>query len=158
LKRKTPGGIWALRIVTIAIALIVVIVIGTVAYSAYEDYTVVRSELAGGSNQATALISPQGSGETVSLNINFSNKGFYTLDVSVSCAYPSSNVVCQPAEVSVAPGQQGELRFKMTVVDLSLYQGSSDKAINGTVSVSLQPLVTLKVGTDFSSAVSGGGE
>jgi uncharacterized protein (UPF0333 family) len=157
LKRKTPGGIWALRIVTIAIAVIVVVVIGTIAYSAYEDYTVVRSELAGGSNQATALVSRQGSGETVSLNITFSNKGFYTLNVSVTCAYPDSNVVCQPAKVSVAPGQQGVLRFRMTVADYSLYQSSSDKAINGTVSVSLEPLVTLTIGTDFSSAVNGGG-
>ena len=157
MKRKTPGGIWALRIVTIALALIVVVVVATVAYSAYEDYNVVRSELAGGSNQATALIAPQGNGETVSLNITLSNKGFYALNVTVTCAYPDSNVVCQPASVNLAPGQQGELRFRMTIIDLSQYQSSDIKAINGTLSVSLEPLVTLTIGTDFSSAVSGGG-
>ena len=117
MKRKTPTGIWALRVVTIAIALIVIVIIGTVAYSAYEDYTVVRSELAGGSNQATAVVSPQGASETVSLNITLSNRGFYTLNVTVTCTYPSSNVVCQPASVSVPPGQDGVLRFRMTVVD-----------------------------------------
>jgi hypothetical protein len=157
LKRKTPAGIWALRAVTIAIALIVVLAIGTVAYSAYEDYTVVRSELAGGSNQAVALVSRQGNSETVSLNITLSNSGLYTLNVGVSCSYPTSNVVCQPSSVSVAPGQQGVLRFRMMVADLSQFESSGDKVVNGTVTVSLQPFVTLTLGTDFGSAVNGGG-
>ena len=157
MKRKTPRGIWALRAVTVAVALIVIIVVGTVAYSAYEDYTVVRSEFAGGSNPAVAQVVKNGNSESVSLAINFTNKGIYTLNVSVSCTYPSPNVSCQPASAGVAPGQQGTLHFMMTVNSLSEYASSSDHRVNGTVSVSLEPFITLTIGTDFSSAINGGG-
>ena len=156
MKPKTPRGIWALRAVTVAIAIIVIAAVGTVAYSAYEDYTAVRSEFAGGSSPAVAQVVRNGNSETVSLNISFANRGLYTLNVSVSCTYPDSNVVCQPAAVSVDPGQQGTLHFMMTVADLAEYQSSSDQTINGTVHVEMQPFVSLSIGTDFRSAVNGG--
>ena len=156
-KRKTPMGIWALRGVTVAIAVIVLLVIGTVAYSAYEDYTAVKAELAGGNQQAVGAAVLRGSTETVSINITVPNNGLYPLNVTLSCDYPTTNVVCQGTSVDVSPGGQGVLRFRMTVLDLSVFEGSDNKVINGTVAISMTPFVGLTVGTDFGGFVKSGG-
>lgn len=156
-KRKTPGGIWALRAVTIIVALLVLLVVGSVGYSAYEDYTAVRSELAGGSQQAVGAAVRQGSSEVVSINITVPNRGLYTLNVTLTCDYPTSNVVCQTASVSVPPGQEGVLRFRMTVVDVVTFANSPDQSINGTVAVEMQPFVKLIIGTNFGGFVNTGG-
>ena len=156
-KPKTPLGIWALRGVTVAIALLLLLVIGTVAYSAYEDYTAVRAELAGGSQQAVGAAVLRGSTETVSINITVPNNGLYPLNVTLSCNYPTSNVVCQRTTVDVSPGGQGVLRFRMTIVDVSQFEGSDNQVINGTVAISMTPFVGLTVGTNFGGFVNTGG-
>ena len=150
-------GIWALRGVTVAVALIVLLVIGTVAYSAYEDYSAVRAELAGGSRQAVGAAVLRGSMETVSINITVPNDGLYPLNVTLTCNYPTPNVVCQRTSVNVSPGGEGVLRFRMTVSDVSLFENSSDRVINGTVAISMTPFVGLTVGTDFGGFVKTGG-
>jgi len=156
-KRKTPMGIWALRGVTVAVALIVLLVIGTVAYSAYEDYSAVRAELAGGSRQAVGAAVLRGSMETVSINITVPNDGLYPLNVTLTCNYPTPNVVCQRTSVNVSPGGEGVLRFRMTVSDVSLFENSGNRVINGTVAISMVPFVGLTVGTDFGGFVKTGG-
>ena len=157
MQRKTPKGIWALRGVTIAIALIVVVVIGTVAYSAYQDYTAVRSELTGGSNQAQGRGVLNGNTYTVSINITVPNSGLYTLDVSISCDTVNPNISCSPAHVSVPGGQEQVLRFKMTVFDVKGYLASGDRTINGTVAIGLEPFANLNIGVDLSGYVQTGG-
>ncbi len=157
MKRKTPGGIWALRAVTATIAIVVLIVIGTIAYSAYEDYNAIRSELAGGAHPAVAKAVTQGSSEIVSINVTFANRGLYPLNVSLSCTYPTSDVVCQTSSVAVPAGQTGTLHFKMTVVDAAQFLNSSNHTINGTVAIEMQPFVKLTVETDFGGFVSSGG-
>jgi len=156
-KRKTPLGIWALRGVTVAVAVVVLLVVGTVAYSAYEDYTAVKAELAGGSQQAIGAAVLRGPMESVSINITVPNNGLYPLNVTLSCDYPTPNVVCQGTSVDVSPGDQGVLRFRMTVLDVSEFEGSGDTMINGTVSISMAPFVGLTVGTDFGGFVKTGG-
>jgi hypothetical protein len=157
MKLKTPRGIWALRAVTITVALVAIVAVGTIAYSAYQDYTALRSELAGGSRQATGSAVLRGSSEYVSINITVPNGGVYSLNVTLSCSYPNPNVVCQPTNVVVPPGQQGVLRFRMTVVDLSAYESSADHNINGTVAIVMQPFVSLTIVTNFGGFVSAGG-
>jgi uncharacterized protein (UPF0333 family) len=157
LKRKTPRGIWALRAVSVAFALVVVIVIGTVGYSAYEDYTAVRAELSGGSQQAVGSAVLQGQSETVSLNITVPNHGLYSLNVTVVCGPQKEAVVCQPSQVVVPPGQQGVLRFRMTVVDLPRFEAAPSQRINGTVIISMEPFASVSIGTDFGGFVSSGG-
>jgi hypothetical protein len=156
LKRKTPAGVWALRAVTATIALVVILVLGSVAYSAYEDYTAVRSELVGGSQQAVGRAVLQGSSETISINITVPNRGLYTLNVTVSCSYPTSNVVCLPSQVNVPAGQQDVLHFRMIVADVSQFE-NSDRIINGTVDIAMGPFVSLSIGTNFGGSVSTGG-
>ena len=156
-KQKTPRGIWALRGVTVAITLILLVVVGTVAYSAYEDYSAVRAELAGGSQQAVGAAVLRGSTETVSINITVPNKGLYPLNVTLACNYPTSNVVCQRASVNVPPGEEGVLRFRMTVSDVSQFESSDNRVVNGTVSISMSPFVGLTVGTDFGGFIKSGG-
>ena len=157
-KRKTPMGIWALRGITVAVALIVLLVIGSVVYSAYEDYSAVKAELAGGSQQAVGAAVLRGTTETVSINITVPNKGLYPLNVTISCDYPTSNVMCQRTSVDVAPGGEGVLRFRMTVFDISQFENSVSKVINGTVAISMTPFVGLTVGTDFGGFVKTGGD
>jgi len=157
MKRKTPRGIWALRAVSVALALIVIIVIGTLGYSAYEDYTAVRAELSGGSQQAVGSAVLQGQSETVSLNITVPNRGLYALNVTVVCGPQEVAVTCQPSEVVVPPGQQGVLRFRMTVVDLSQFEAAPSHRINGTVIISMEPFASVSIGTDFGGFVSSGG-
>ena len=157
MKRRTPRGIWALRVVTIAIAIIVVLVIGSVAYSAYEDYTAIRSELAGGSSQAVGRAVLKGSSETISINITVPNRGLYALNVSMSCDYPTSNVVCSDAGVVVPAGSQGVLRFEMTVADVAQFEGSPNHSVNGTVAIQMPPFASVSVVTDFGGFVKQGG-
>jgi len=157
-KRKTPLGIWALRGVTVAIALGVLLVIGTVAYSGYEDYTAVKAELAGGPHQAVGAAVLRGSTETVSINITVPNNGLYPLNVTLTCDYPTPNIVCQRASVDVSPGGQGVLRFTMTVLDISQFEDSGNQVVNGTVAISMAPFVGLTVGTNFGGFVKPGGD
>lgn len=156
-KRKTPGGIWALRAVTIAITVIVLLVVGSIAYSAYEDYNAIRPYLGGGSQAAPGTITPQGSSAIVSFNFTIPNGGLYTLNVTVTCHPLNSDVVCAPSSVNIPPGQNGVLRFKMTVVNVQGFVSSSDRSIPGTVAISLGPFVSLSVGTDFGGFISTGG-
>lgn len=156
-KRKTPIGIWALRGVTVAVFLVVMLVVGTVAYSAYEDYSAVKAELAGGSKQAAGVAVLRGPSETVSINITVPNNGLYPLNVTLACDYPTSNVVCQRTSVNVPPGGEGVLRFRMTVSNFSQFEDSGNQVINGTVSISMSPFVGLTVGTDFGGFVKSGG-
>ena len=156
-KPQTPRGLWALRGVTVAITLIVIIVLGTVAYSAYEDYTAVRSELAGGSNQAVGRAVITGTSEAISINITVPNRGLYTLNVTMSCEYPTSNVVCAPAHVSVPPGGQGVLRFAMNVANVTQFENSIDRRINGTVAIAMPPFASVSIQTDFGGFVNTGG-
>ena len=156
-KRKTPKGIWALRGVTVAIALIVLLVAGTVVYSAYEDYSAVRAELARGSQEAVGEAVLLGSAEVVSINITIPNNGLYPLNVTLTCSYPTPNVVCQRTSVDVAPGEGGILRFRVTVSDLSQFESSGNQVINGTVAISMMPFISLTVGTNFGGLVKPGG-
>jgi len=156
-KPKTPRGVWALRAVTIAITVIVILVVGTVAYSAYEDYTAVRAELAGGSNQAVGRAVLNGDSEAISINITIPNNGLYTLNVTLSCTYPTSNVVCTPAHVSVPAGGQGVLRFEMNVADLTQFESSAVHSVNGTVAIAMPPFASVSVQTDFGGFVKTGG-
>ena len=156
-KPKTPRGVWALRAVTIAVAVIVILVVGTVAYSAYEDYTAVRSELAGGSNQAVGRAVLSGSSEAISINITVPNRGLYTLNVTIACSYPSSNVVCTPAHVSVPPGGQDVLKFAMKVTNVAQFESATDHTVNGTVAIEMLPFVSVSVITDFGGFVQTGG-
>ncbi|MDE1852638.1 MAG: hypothetical protein KGI38_02690 [Thaumarchaeota archaeon] len=143
---------------TIAIALVVILVVGTVAYSAYEDYSAVRPEFQSGSNQVKASAAPYGSnGETVSINVTVPNSGIYTLNVTLTCNDTDPNVVCTAGHVSVPAGQQQVLMFKLTIVNVQQYLASSNRRINGTVSMGLGPFVSLSIGTDLSSLLPAGG-
>lgn len=152
-KRKTPRGIWALRGGTIVILLIVVIVVGTVLYSAYEDYTAVSPEFKPGSSQIQAVETPYGSGgATVSLSVTVPNGGLYTLNVTLTCDSSNPNVVCQAGHVSVPPGGRQVLHFDMTIANLQQY-AAGDRRINGTVAMGLEPFVSITIGTDLSGLV-----
>ena len=155
-RRKTPAGLKVIRGVSIAITLTLILVLGTVAYSAYQDWNAVKSELSGPSPQATGKAVMQGPSEVVSINITVPNRGLYTLNVTVSCT-PQPNIVCSPAQVSVPAGEQGILRFKMTVVDIAQYTSSSNHRIDGTVAIQLVPFASLGVGVDLGGFVHQGG-
>jgi hypothetical protein len=152
-KRKTPRGVWALRGVTIAIALVVILAVGTVVYSAYEDYSAVRPELSGGSSQPVGGITQNGNTATVSLTFTIPNAGLYTLNVTLTCDNSNPNVVCQAGHVSVPPGGKQVLRFNMTITNVQQYIDSGDRRINGTLAMALEPFVSISIGTDLSGLV-----
>jgi hypothetical protein len=156
MKRKTPAGIRVLRVISIAITIVVMLLIGSVVYSAYEDYSgVTRDFGSSGSGQVTAV--QQGTAELVSLNVTIPNKGLFTLNVTVTCTDQNPNIACDRATVSVPPGGQDVLRFHMTIKDVAAYQASADHRINGTVTVELVPYTSLSVGVDLASLVNQGG-
>ena len=152
--RKTPRGIWALRGVTIAVALLVILVVGTMIYSAYQEYNAIRPELSGGPNQPVGLITQNGNVAIVSLNFTIPNDGLYTINVTLTCDNSNPSVVCQEGHVTVPPGGEQVLRFKMTVTDVQRYVGSSDLRINGTLSLALEPFIGIAINTDLSSLAS----
>ncbi|MCL5671997.1 MAG: hypothetical protein JRM97_07875 [Nitrososphaerota archaeon] len=152
MKTRTPRGAWALRGVSVAVALAVILVVGTVAYSAYQDYTAVKAELGSGPGGAVGSATLQGSAEVVSINITIPNKGLYTLNVTVSCAL-TPGVTCQPAQVSVPPGGEGVLHFRMTVANLSQFLAVPGQRVDGTVAIGLVPFAGLTIGVDLGSFV-----
>ena len=99
----------------------VVLVIGSVLYSAYEDYSAVRPELEGGSSQPIGGVTQNGNTATVSINFTIPNTGVYTLNVTLTCSDPNPNVVCAAGHVSVQPGERQVQRFKMTIVNVQQY-------------------------------------
>lgn len=155
LKRKAPTGIKLLRLVTVLITLLVILVLGSIVYSVYEDYTAFTSNLNGAQFAGKAVL--QGSSETITMNVTVPNKGVYPLSVAVACSPRTTNVVCQPAEVVVQPGQQGVLRFRLTVANVQQFLSSGDHRIDGTVTMELVPLSTLSVSVDFGGFIKSGG-
>ncbi|MDG7011257.1 MAG: hypothetical protein JRN57_03960 [Nitrososphaerota archaeon] len=155
MKPRTPRGIWALRVVTVTVALAVVVVAATVAYSAYEDYSGFRSGLSAGNKMVVGnAVYDQATGaETISFNVTVPNRGLYPLNVSISCSSASPSVQCRNATSDILPGQQGVLHFSMTVADVQQFLGSADRQINGTVAMTLAPFASLSVGVNFTSFV-----
>lgn len=157
MKPSTPNGIKALRAVSIAVTLISLAVIGSVLYSAYIDYSAVRNEFGAGSTARPSVhILVQGTDRVVTLNFTVNNRGFYPLDVSLSCLGPTPNIVCYPATVSVPAGQQRMLIFQFTVGNYIQYTTPGSLHINGTIGVMMGPFADLKIGTDFGSLAAGG--
>jgi hypothetical protein len=155
LKRRTPKGVWALRGVTVAVALVALLVVGSVAYSAYEDYSALRSGLASGNRPiaGTALYDQATGAETVSINVTVSNRGLYPLNVTISCSSSSPDVQCQTGGGVVPPGQQQVVRFEMTVSDVQQFLASGNHQVNGTVDLALEPFAELSVGVNFTGLI-----
>lgn len=155
MKRRTPGGIWALRGVTATITIIVIIVVASVAYSAYEDYSGFRAGTASGGNLISGSASyNQGTGaETISFNVTVPNRGLYPLNVTISCASLNPDVHCPAASADVSPGGEQVLHFQMTVDNVQQFLASSDHQVNGTVDMTLVPFASLSVGVNFTSFV-----
>ena len=142
-----------LRIVSIALTIMVVLVIGSIGYSAYMDYQGVADELHTAPNSlASGTVTTEGQSGVVSINITIPNKGMYTLDVSVSCSSSDPNVVCQQASVSIPPGQSDTLRFRMTLVNYTEFL-QSDMNVRGNVTIQLEPMASLSVGVNLGSLI-----
>lgn len=157
MKPKTPTGIKLLRVVSIAVTLISLVVIGSVLYSAYTDYRAVQDEFGGAAgHRPTVNITTEGTARMVTLSFTVSNRGLYTLTVSLSCDNPPPDIVCSPASVNVPSGQEKVMQFQFTVSDYSKYAVPGSLHINGTVGVQMAPFVDLSVGTDFASLASPG--
>ena len=99
-------------------------------------------------------ITQSGNTATVSLNFTIPNGGLYTLNVTLTCDNSNPNVVCQAGHVSVSPGGEQVLRFRMTITNIQQYVASGDRRINGTVAMALEPFVSIAIGTDLSGLVS----
>ena len=156
-KKKTPRGMKVIRGVSVAITLTLILVLGTVLFSAYQDWNAVKSELSGPSPEATGRAVMQGPSEIVSINITVPNRGLYTLNVTVSCT-PQTNIVCSRSGVSVPAGEQGTLRFKMTVVDLAQFVSSSSHRIDGAVAIQMVPFASVGIGVDLGGFVRQAGQ
>lgn len=155
MKRQTPRGVWALRGVTIAIALLVIIVIGSVAYSAYEEYDVVRG-LSGNSSLVSSKGTVSGNTATVSINVTIPNNGLYPINVTIICNNANPNIDCPISQVSIPSGQQGVLRFRITVFNVQQYT-AGNRSIPGTFTATLEPFASISVGVDLGGYFRQGG-
>lgn len=137
------------------ITVVVLLVIATIAYSAYQDYTAVRSELGGGGSGITAAgaFSQTTGSESISFSVTVPNRGMYAIDVSVSCTSASPDVICQTASLEVLPGQTQKLNFTMTVNNVVQFVNSGGSPINGTVTLGLKPFASISVRANFTSLV-----
>ena len=148
----------ALTGISLAVAIIVLLVVGTVGYSLYSDYNGIVGNLHQGGQGIQAGQTTVGSAERVTLNVTIPNKGMYTLSVAVACDPGQKfEIVCDPGSVSIAPGQQQVLRFAMTIGQFAQYQDSSDRRINGTLTVGLAPFLSFTVHVDLASLAGQGG-
>jgi len=135
------------------------LVLGTVAYSAYEDYRGVTTLFDAGSGRKLITVERtiQGQMVTVTLNATVPNQGLFTIEVDVSCTgQVNPNIVCTPASVTVPPGQRGTLTFQFVVKDVTKIPTGVPFHLNGTTSVAMVPVASITVGADFGAFVTGG--
>jgi hypothetical protein len=157
MKVKTPRGLKIIRTVTIVITLVVLAVVGSVIYSAYQGYNVALNEFKGGQG-ITSTTSQQGLAQVATVNVTIPNKGLYDLNVTISCPSPQqgSNAYCQSGTMVVPPGQQGVLTFHVVVQDLSAFLGGN-REINATVSIALVPYASLSFVVNLGNYLKQGG-
>ena len=149
MKVKTPRGLKVLRTVSIIITLVLFAVLGTVIYSAYSEYNIAMNEFKGGQG-ITSTTSMQGVSEVAIVNVTVPNKGWYDLNVTVSCpGLPAgSGAYCERGSVTVSPGGEDVLTFHVVVQDLSVFLGGN-REINATVSITMVPFASLSFGINL---------
>ncbi|MDG6985127.1 MAG: hypothetical protein JRM73_00065 [Nitrososphaerota archaeon] len=155
MKPKTPGGIWALRGISVLIALVVIGAILAVGFSAYQDYSGIKSEISSGNKPVSgiAVYNVTSGVETVSFNVTVPNRGLLMLNVTMSCSTSSAYVSCRSAQAEIPPGGEGALHFVMTVTDVKQFLSSTNRQVNGTIAMSLVPFVSLSIGLNFTKYV-----
>jgi hypothetical protein len=132
--------------------------VGSVLYSAYAEYQSVTAEFKQGQGGVVGE-TIQGAGAVFSANITIPDHGLYPITVTISCqdSQSSTNVYCQPASVTVQPGQSDVLRLHIHVQDLAAYRGAASARVNGTLDIDMPPFASLSVATDLSSLIPQGG-
>jgi hypothetical protein len=143
LKPNTPRGAKVLRGISIAVMLIVILVVVSVVYSAYSEYNVAMNEFRGGQG-VTSTTTRQGFSEIATVNITVPNKGLFPLNVTVACppAQQGANAYCESGTVTVPPGLQHVLTFRVVVNDFNAFLGGT-REINATVSINMQPFASV---------------
>ncbi|MBI3840995.1 MAG: hypothetical protein HY297_03450 [Thaumarchaeota archaeon] len=154
MKRPAPRSIRLLRVVSIVVSLISLLLISSVVYSAYADYRALTDQIGGsGAGRATLGAVQEGQSVLVTLNATVPNSGLYAIVVTMSCTGNPNLVQCDPARVTVPPGQVSRLTFHLTILNIAEYMAEPVHEINGTLFVDLVPFSSLSVGFDLGALV-----
>lgn len=149
----------SLRAVALVITLAVFISLVTIGYTVYADVPNVVNAVRGGA--PTSLVATkavvQGSATVFHLNVTFSNKGLYSIALSLSCLPPEeSGISCTSPSITVPPGQSQTLQFTMTVQNYSQI-AAGGLHVDGQMVVSLKPFISIAVAVDIGNLTAQGG-
>lgn len=158
MKREHTTAAGSLRAVALAITVVSVVTFVAVGYSAYSDVSGVQNVSQSGSHAVTARTVTQGNSATVYINATIANGGLLPLMVSLSCQGSQPGVSCTTGSVTVSPGENGTLRFQMTVANVSQFGSNlSGLHVNGTLMGELIPFASISVTFDLGSLLGSGG-
>ena len=142
-----------------AITLVTLVAVGSVAYSASQDYQGIAGSF--GSRQGPALhvgIIQVGLGAVAWVNASILNKGLYPIQVSFSCDQPQpQNVTCTAREVIIAPGSNDDFDVKIVVPDLAAFTAGVTPHIPGNLTLRLDPFASMSLRVDLGSILVQGG-
>ena len=142
----------SLRAVALAITLVSVVTFSAVLYSAYADFNGIVNNVQSGSHNI--IVTPVTSGDSATLYVNATipNDGLLPLQVSIACTSTQPGVTCNQASMTVPPKLTGQLKFQVSVADISqLQNGLSGLQVNGTITAELVPFASISATIDVGS-------
>ena len=160
MKREPSTASRALRAVSLVITLVSIVTFSTMGYSAFADLRGVISTLGSGGQGAASNLLVNGNSAELDFAYNVQNGGLYPLLISISCQPDASlSVSCSGGNVTIPAGATQQVRFAVSVADLTKLEGAiaagQQVRLNGTAQISLEPFATLSAVFDLGSILSG---
>ena len=150
----------ALRAASLAITLVSIVSVSTIAYSAIADYDGVVGVFShpAGSGPIEVRVVRQGEGATAYVNVTVPNRGLYPLRLTFLCLPPpGQGVTCTSADILISPRESGTFGFSVSVANVSMLQSGSNLRVGGNLSMGLEPFASITVRVDLTSALTQAG-
>ena len=159
MNREPSIAVSAFRAASMAITLVSIVAVSTIAYSAFEDFDGVVRVFSHppGSGTIQVRVVQQGAGATAYVNVSVANGGLYPLHLSFLCLPPpGQGVSCTSSDVNIVPRSSGTFGFVVTVANVSMLQPGSGLRVGGSMGMALEPFASMTISVDFSSALTQG--
>jgi len=159
LKREASILAHSLRAVALVITTVSLVTFVTAGYSAYAEVSNVTSIL-GGSSPTSAIVAKiivHASATFIYLNVTLENKGFYPINLTLSCRQPvTDGIACTSPSITVLPGQSQTLHLMITVANYSQLPVESLQ-VSGQMKVALEPFGSVTLTVNLGTLIARGG-
>ena len=154
IERTTAGR--SLRAVSAAIAVVAIVSLFSVGYSAYRDSGTLIA-LSDGSKSLSEETVMSAAGATVYFNATVPNGGLLPLEVTFACSTSEPGVTCTTGSVTVQPGEQGLLSFSLLISNYTQFRAEqSSLPLDGNFTFALIPFASMQAKVNIGSLTTGG--